>query len=223
MTHAGLFIRGARTTAETVSSLLPLKPAAASVRDRALTPLLVALDDDDADEVLSALSSATARRLLAAVYDDPRPASELADALDTTLQTVGYHVERLVDAELIEPVTTWVSAQGREMAVYGPTRSAVVLFAGAERTESKLSSGLRTLVAGVGVTLVGSVAVQTLWTARRPQVRYAAPAPTAPIPEPGVAEFVSAFLAGPGALVFIVGVALAVLVSLGAVWTQTRV
>nr|WP_223174006.1 helix-turn-helix domain-containing protein [Haloferax sp. AS1] len=202
--------------------MLPLKPAAASVRDRGLSPLLVALDDDDADEVLSALSSATARRLLAAVYDDPRPASELADALDTTLQTVGYHVERLVDAELIEPVTTWVSAQGREMAVYGPTRSAVVLFAGAERTESKLSSGLRTLVAGVGVTLVGSVAVQTLWTARRPQVRYAAPAPTGPAPEPGVAEFVSAFLAGPGALVFLVGVALAVLVSLGVAWTQRR-
>ncbi|WEL25879.1 Transcriptional regulator containing HTH domain,ArsR family [Haloferax volcanii] len=211
-----------RTTPETVSSLLPLKPAAASVRDRGLSPLLVALDDDDADEVLSALSSATARRLLAAVYDDPRPASELADALDTTLQTVGYHVERLVDAELIEPVTTWVSAQGREMAVYGPTRSAVVLFAGAERTESKLSSGLRTLVAGVGVTLVGSVAVQTLWTARRPQVRYAAPAPTGPAPDPGLAEFVSAFLAGPGALVFLVGVALAVLVSLGVAWTQRR-
>ncbi|ELZ93753.1 hypothetical protein C452_02717 [Haloferax volcanii JCM 10717] len=202
--------------------MLPLKPAAASVRDRGLSPLLVELDDDDADEVLSALSSATARRLLAAVYDDPRPASELADALDTTLQTVGYHVERLVEAELIEPVTTWVSAQGREMAVYGPTRSAVVLFAGAERTESKLSSGLRTLVAGVGVTLVGSVAVQTLWTARRPQVRYAAPAPTGPAPDPGLAEFVSAFLAGPGALVLLVGVALAVLVSLGVAWTQRR-
>ncbi|WP_042666653.1 transcriptional regulator [Haloferax sp. ATB1] len=204
-----------------MSSLLPLKPAAASVRDRSLSPLLVELDDADADEVLSALSSATARRLLAAVYDNPCPASELADELDTTLQTVSYHVERLVDAELIEPVTTWVSAQGREMAVYGPTRSAVVLFAGAERTESKLSSGLRTLVTGVGVTLVGSVAVQALWTARRPQVRYAAPAPAAP--EPSVAEFVSSFLAGPGGLVLLVGVVLAVLVSLGTVWTQRRV
>ncbi len=109
------------------------------------------------------------------------------------------------------------------MAVYGPTRSAVVLFAGAERTESKLSSGLRTLVTGVGVTLVGSVAVQALWTARRPQVRYATPAPTAPVPESSVAEFVASFLAGPGGLVLLVGVVLAVLVSLGTVWTQRRV
>ncbi|ELZ98795.1 ArsR family transcriptional regulator [Haloferax mucosum ATCC BAA-1512] len=202
-----------------MSSLLPLKPSAESVRDRELAPNLVALDDPAADDVLSALSSATARQLLAAVYDDPRPASELADALDTTVQTVSYHLDRLVDADLVEPVTTWVSAQGREMAVYGPTSSAVVLFAGAERTKPRLASGLRTLVTGVGATLVGSLLVQALWTQRRPRVRVAN-APQSP--DTVVPAFLASYLDGPGALVLVVGVVLTLLVSVAVVWTQRR-
>ncbi|AFK19414.1 ArsR family transcriptional regulator [Haloferax mediterranei ATCC 33500] len=203
-----------------MSSLLPLKPAAESIRDRELAPNLVALDDPAADDVLSALSSETSRQLLAAVYDDPRPASELADALDTTVQTVSYHLDRLMDANLVEPVTTWVSAQGREMAVYGPTSSAVVLFAGAERTKPRLASGLRTLVTGVGATMVGSFLVQVLWTRRQPRPRVVHAPGSADIFSPA---FFAGYLDGPGALVLAVGVLLTLLVSIAVVWTQRRV
>lgn len=221
LTLAQPFISRARTWRETVSSLLPLKPAAESIHDREIDPLLVALDDPAADDILSALSSSTARAILTTIYEEPRPASELASALDTTLQTVSYHLERLEDADLVEEVTTWLSAQGREMAVYGPTNTAVVLFAGAEKTEPRLSSGLRTLVGGLAGTVVASLAVQAVWMTRQPPVQRfvarAEPEPTTPT------TFLSAYLDGPGLVVLAVGAALVLAVTLAMAWTQRRV
>ncbi|WP_410764515.1 ArsR/SmtB family transcription factor [Haloferax sp. DFSO60] len=203
-----------------MSSLLPLKPIAESVDERALDPHLVALDEAEADTLVAVLSSATARQLLSSVYDTPRPASELADELETTLQTVGYHIDRLTDAGLIEEVTTWVSAQGREMAVYGPTSSAVVLFVGAEETQSGLESGLRTLLGGVGFAAIGSVLVQALWTRRAPQpAQWTAPRTVEPIWQ----SLVSGYLNGPGLLVLGVGVALTIALTAAVVWTQRAV
>jgi DNA-binding transcriptional ArsR family regulator len=197
-----------------------LKPVAESVDERALDPHLVALDEAEADTLVSVLSSTTARRLLAAVYDTPRPASELADALDTTLQTVGYHVDRLTEAGLIEEVTTWVSAQGREMAVYGPTSSALVLFAGAEQTRPQLRSTLRALVGGVGVAFLGSVLVQGLWSMRAPQpVQVVARTQ----PEPFWSAFASGYVDGPGLIVLGVGMLFVLLTTAGLAWTQRRV
>ncbi|MFC7203465.1 ArsR/SmtB family transcription factor [Haloferax namakaokahaiae] len=203
-----------------MSSLLPLKPVAESVNERTLDPHLVALDDAEADSLVSVLSSTTARRLLAAVYDTPRPASELAEELDTTLQTVGYHIDRLTEAGLIEEVTTWLSAQGREMAVYGPTSSALVLFVGAEETRPQLRSTLRTLVGGIGVAFLGSALVQGLWSIRAPKpVQTLARTQ----PEPFWSALVSGYIDGPGLLVLGVGVLFTVLATAGLAWTQKRV
>ncbi|WP_396612529.1 ArsR/SmtB family transcription factor [Haloferax sp. S1W] len=201
-----------------MSSLLPLKPTAESVHDREIDPLLVALDDPAADDILSALSSATARRILATIYEEPRPASELASELDTTLQTISYHLDRLEDADLVEAVTTWLSAQGREMTVYGPTNTAVVLFAGAEQTKPRLSTGLRTLVGGLGVTAVASLAVQAVWMSQQPPVQAVRVEVT-----PTQPTFLSAYLDGPGLLVLAVGSALVLATSLAVMWTQRRV
>ncbi|KAB1194167.1 helix-turn-helix domain-containing protein [Haloferax sp. MBLA0076] len=201
-----------------MSSLLPLKPAAESLGDREIAPLLLSLDDPAADDVLAALSSSTARSLLAEIYDDPRPASELADVLDTTLQTVSYHLDRLVDAELVEPVTTWVSAQGREMTVYGPTNSTVVLFAGVERPE-RLATGLRNLVTGVGLSVVASVLVQVVWTNQQPRPQVLRTPGTPDVFSPA---FFAGYVDGPGAIVLAVGVLLTLAVSLATVWTQRR-
>lgn len=91
---------------------------------------VVGVDSDDADSVLSALSSETARALLAALYEDPAPASDLADRTDTTIQNVQYHLGKLADAGLIEVADTAYSPKGREMDVYVPADRAVVVVPG---------------------------------------------------------------------------------------------
>jgi DNA-binding transcriptional ArsR family regulator len=56
-------------------------------------PRVVGLDSEEADELIAAFPSSTARRILAALHDDPAPSGELADRVDTTLQNAQYHLE----------------------------------------------------------------------------------------------------------------------------------
>lgn len=86
------------------------------------------LSSDETGKVFNALSSDTARNLLELLYDEPRTASEIADELDMSLQNVGYHLEKLCDAELIEIAETEYSRTGKEMKIYAPTTNAVVLL-----------------------------------------------------------------------------------------------
>lgn len=90
--------------------------------------LVVDLSSEEADEVFAVLSSSTARRTLAALHDEPRTASDLAENLDLSLQNVGYHLGNLRDAGLIEVVDTWYSETGNEMKVYAPTATAVMVL-----------------------------------------------------------------------------------------------
>jgi DNA-binding transcriptional ArsR family regulator len=82
---------------------------------------VVALEDPDADAVFDALGAETRRALLARLGEAPATASALAAALDTSLQTVTYHLDRLVAAGLVEAVGSRYSAKGRKMDVYAPT------------------------------------------------------------------------------------------------------
>jgi DNA-binding transcriptional ArsR family regulator len=79
------------------------------------------VNDDTSSDVLATLSSETAQAILGALGDEPKPVSEISEAIGTSLQNTQYHVERLVDAGLVEPVDTWYSAKGREMSVYALT------------------------------------------------------------------------------------------------------
>jgi len=147
-----------------MASLLPLKPTA-SRDDREIEPRLVGVDDPEAETVLSAISSTTARQILDLVYENPRPASELADELDSSLQNVSYHLERLEDAGILEVVEVWYSERGREMDVYAPGNSALVLYAGAEEAKPSLSDALHRALGGVGVVGLTSALVHTHATA----------------------------------------------------------
>lgn len=190
-----------------MSSLLPLKSAPDSLADRDVDPKLVGFEDAAADEILTVVSSTTARRVLAALYDEPRTASELAETVETSVQNVSYHLTRLQDAELIEVVDTWYSQQGREMDVYAPAHGALVLFAGAERTRPSLSSALGRLFGGVGAVAVASAAIHAAWLSRRPTV-HAVTYTTPPETASGFETAVEAFLAGPGALALATGLGL---------------
>jgi DNA-binding transcriptional ArsR family regulator len=140
-------------------SLLPSSPDVSPDGD----PRVVGLDSEEADDLMAALSSTTARRLLAELHDDPAPPGELADRVDTSLQNAQYHLENLEDAGAIEVVGTAYSQQGREMQVYGPADSPLVIYAGEQERVSGLKAALSRLFGGFAALALGSLAVQELF------------------------------------------------------------
>jgi DNA-binding transcriptional ArsR family regulator len=120
---------------------------------------MLRIDDEAADEVFDALSSRTAREILAALHEETRTASELAEIADTSLQNVKYHLDKFDAVGLAAPVGTAYSEKGREMTVYGPTNAPLVLTAGGEEQTSTLRALVKRLFGGVVVLAGVSVLV----------------------------------------------------------------
>ncbi|QZY01019.1 winged helix-turn-helix domain-containing protein [Halobaculum rubrum] len=125
-------------------------------------PRVIGVDGDDADDVLAALSSDTARAILSALHDSPGPASDVADRVDTSLQNTQYHLKRLREAGVVEVVDTAYSQKGREMDVYAPADGPLVLVAGPESEASGVRATLSRLLGGVGAVGLGAVVVETV-------------------------------------------------------------
>ncbi|GGN16599.1 ArsR/SmtB family transcription factor [Halarchaeum nitratireducens] len=142
-----------------MGSLFPFRT---DVEADAGSPRLVGIDEDAADEVFDALGSRTARRILAAIYDDPRPASDLADDVDTSLQNARYHLDNLSDAGLVTVADTWYSERGTEMKVYAPANDAVVVFAGDDGAKTGAFAALKRFLGGVAAVGIGALVVQAL-------------------------------------------------------------
>ena len=140
-------------------SLLPSSPDLSPESE----PRVVGLDSEEADELMAALSSETARRILSALHEEPAPPGELADRVDTSLQNAQYHLERLEGAGAIEVVGTAYSEKGREMSVYGPADSPLVIFAGEKERVSGLKAAVSRLFAGFLVLGVASALVQAVF------------------------------------------------------------
>ncbi|WP_435196180.1 helix-turn-helix domain-containing protein [Natronomonas sp. EA1] len=125
-------------------------------------PRVVGLDSEEADALMSALSSDTARRLLAELHEEPAPPAALAERADTSLQNAQYHLGRLSEAGAIEVVGTAYSEKGREMDVYAPADEPLVIYAGRDEDASGLRAALSQLLGGVGALALGSLLVQAL-------------------------------------------------------------
>jgi len=138
-----------------MGTLLPRRGERTDVEDE---PQVLGLDEDGADEAFAALSSETARRVLALLYEDPATPAEVRDEIGTSLQNVHYHLEKLEAAELIESAGTDYSAKGNEMTVYAPTSEALVLVAGEQEDRSLLKRAIGRVLAGVGVVAGGALA-----------------------------------------------------------------
>lgn len=128
---------------------------------------MLEVDDEDADAAFDALASETARRVLSALYEEPRTPSAVQEAVGTSLQNVHYHLDNLETAGLIEPAGTGYSETGTEVTVYAPSSEAVVLFAGDSDDASRLRDRLAglfglALVVGVGTAVF---AAATDWLA----------------------------------------------------------
>lgn len=113
------------------------------------------LSSEEADEIFSVLSSSTARSILASLHEEPKPASEIASSQDLTLQNVNYHIQKLLEADLIEIADFWYSETGNEMKVYAPSKKAVMVLA-----DQPMTQRLREMVLRVFsmVLLVGGAA-----------------------------------------------------------------
>ncbi|PSQ19125.1 ArsR family transcriptional regulator [Halobacteriales archaeon QS_8_69_26] len=123
-------------------------------------PRVVGLDSEDADELMDALSAATAREVLSALHRDPANPSEVADRVDTSLQNAQYHLGNLEDAGVVEVVDTTYSEKGREMDVYAPADDSLVVFAGDEEDAGGLRNALARFLGGLGLLAAASLVVQ---------------------------------------------------------------
>jgi DNA-binding transcriptional ArsR family regulator len=121
------------------------------------------LDDDEAEQLIGCLSSDTARSTFAALQQEPATASELADDVDTSLQNVRHHLDKLCNAGLVRVADTRYSVKGREMKVYAPTQDSLVVCVGGEDDKDSFLDGLGQYVGGVALLAVASLAVQTLF------------------------------------------------------------
>ena len=138
-------------------------------------PRIMEMDDEGADEVLSALSPTTRRRLYRALFTEPQTTSELAESVDTSIQNVQYHLETLQDAGLVEPVETVYSGKGNEMTVFAPASDPLVFVGDADRLPA-INESLYHVVGGLAVLGVASLLVQWVVArefAVRPQAREA--------------------------------------------------
>jgi len=120
-------------------------------------PRVLEVGREDTDAVLDALSSGTSRALYGALHDDPATPSEVAERVDTSLQNVHYHLEKLQGAGLVVPVDTVYSDRGNEMTVYGPASDPIVLVG---ETDDDLDVDLAEIAGGVGALALVSLVVQ---------------------------------------------------------------
>lgn len=141
-----------------MARLLPSTPDLSPAEEPA--PRVIGIDGDDADDLLSAISSGTARQLLTALHEEPAAPSELADRVGTSLQNAQYHLEKLSGAGMIEVIDTVYSEKGREMKVYAPADRPLVVVAGDEEETRSLRSAVTRLLGGVAVLAVASLLVQ---------------------------------------------------------------
>ncbi|WP_410765899.1 ArsR/SmtB family transcription factor [Haloferax sp. DFSO60] len=125
-------------------------------------PRVIGLDSDEADELLAAISSSTARSVLSNLHESPATATDLSNKVDTSLQNVQYHLGNLEEAGLIEVVDMRYSEKGREMNVFGPADRALVVVAGRSDETTGLKSALSQLIGGVGVLGIGAAVINRL-------------------------------------------------------------
>jgi DNA-binding transcriptional ArsR family regulator len=116
-------------------------------------PKVVTFGSEDTAVVFDALGSETSRGLYRELLAEPRTASELAEAVDTSIQTVSYHLDRLQEANLIEEGATRYSDRGREMVVWVPVSRGILV------TDAEERDRLRERVAAVLGLAVGAAVV----------------------------------------------------------------
>ncbi|MFQ6075236.1 MAG: ArsR/SmtB family transcription factor [Candidatus Bathyarchaeia archaeon] len=103
--------------------------------------LVIPIADERLRKVSRALSNETAVKVLERLIERPMSAAELAEAMKTPLTTLKYHIDALLDAELIKVKYVRHSVKGREVKYYAPIKRALILMP--EKTEERVLTFLR--------------------------------------------------------------------------------
>lgn len=143
-----------------MAGLLPSTPDTSAAEEP--SPRVIGMDSEGADEMIAALSSGTARRILSRLHDEPATPSAVAEHVDTSLQNAQYHLNKLREAGLIEEIDTIYSEKGREMSVFAPTDRPLVVVAGREEHTRGLKSVLGRVLGAVALLGLASVVVEEL-------------------------------------------------------------
>lgn len=173
---------------------------------------MVHIGSEAATALVGAISSETARRIIATLHEEPRPPSRIADAVDTSIANVNYHLDKLQQAGLVADVDTWYSDKGREMTVYAPTDDPLVFAGAQERT-----GAVRQLLAQVGtaVVLLGAASLLVQWFVSDVLVAGGATAPLRKATAAGSIDGVAITPVPPGLLFFTGGTFVLALVVAG--------
>jgi DNA-binding transcriptional ArsR family regulator len=175
-------------------------------------PLRIAeLPDDDVIAIFNALAGESTCRMYKSIQETPKTASELRTELETSIQNVHYHLDKLEDAGLIEPVETELSEKGREMSVYGATYNPLVISFAPESKRAELRKALTRVVGAISVLGLVSIGIEYLAAQGPTLVDSGEPAsgnvttPAPPLGEPATVEILSNM---PGVIVFVIGLLL---------------
>lgn len=196
-----------------MADLLPSTPDTSAAETT--SPRVIGLSEGEADKLLEALSSETARLLLDELHTEPAPASELATRCEMSIQNTQYHLEQLLEVELIEVIDTVYSEKGREMDVYAPADRPLVVVAGDTTQADTLKDRLPEFLGGLGILAGASLIVEAVlsgWFADlfedEPEVTMEADEPVeedAPAPEPEPTVGVDEALGLPPGAIFFLG------------------
>lgn len=121
---------------------------------------LLSLTDEQTERVLDALSTKSAREVLAALEDGPATVTELATKTNLTEQNISYHLGKLAEADLV--TTTGTRGNGRSEAAVYEQSTTFLVSTEREVTRDRLRMGV------VGI-LLGSLflsSVYILWSNR---------------------------------------------------------
>jgi len=121
---------------------------------------IVDMNEEDAISLFKTLGDETTLKIYTAVQQDPKTPSELQELTATSLQNTHYHLNKLEDADLVEPVDTWVSERGKDINVYGPTNSPLILSFAAEEDSPRIRSQIKKALGMLGIISFFSLFVE---------------------------------------------------------------
>jgi hypothetical protein len=160
--------------------------------------------DEKAQKIGKAIASPLAGDMLQHFSQGPMTLSRVSEALQVPMNTAKYHIENLLQADLLEVVDTRYSVKGREVKVYGLKNQVLIV--------APKKMDLRSLLKQYASAFV--VAIAATFTLFLLQPLLTAPAPLSPpllqsVPEAGpplvrgisvtplyTMEMVGAFFAG---------------------------
>lgn len=145
---------------KSIQDLIPLSLLETQTQ---MDPKLMDIGDTDAVEVFDALSSETTRKILIRIREDPCLPTDIAGDLDTSIQNVHYHLNKLEDVNLIEPAGIGYSKKGVEMTLYTQSNNPLVITSATENQQSILRTMLGRLFAGIALLAGVSFGVQWLF------------------------------------------------------------